>query len=67
MKRPVPFRQADVARAVRGALAGGLEINRVEIAKDGSIVLSRVAGDRPAEPAAALDGWLEKHGNARQA
>lgn len=33
------FRQVDVTRAVRGALAGGLPVVRSEISSDGSIRL----------------------------
>jgi hypothetical protein len=33
------FRQADVTRAVKGARAAGLNIGRVEIDRDGKIVL----------------------------
>ena len=47
MARSAPsFRQADVTRAVRGALAGGIEIARVEIDRGGKIVI--VSG-KPAE------------------
>jgi hypothetical protein len=38
-RRPTLFKQRDVARATRAILGTGLEIARVEIAKDGSIVV----------------------------
>ena len=38
-KRPCAFTQADVARALKGAVAGGMDVGRIEIAKDGRIVL----------------------------
>jgi hypothetical protein len=37
--RPANFKQADVKRAVAGAVAAGLTVGRVEIAKDGTIVI----------------------------
>jgi hypothetical protein len=36
---PLPFRQTDVARAVRGAIAAGLTVKRVEVDKAGKIVV----------------------------
>jgi hypothetical protein len=36
---PLPFRQTDVARAVRGAIAAGLSVQRVEVDKAGKIVV----------------------------
>jgi hypothetical protein len=38
-RRPSTFRQNDVTRALRGARAAGVEIARVEIDKDGRIVV----------------------------
>jgi hypothetical protein len=39
MTRPSPFRQRDVTKAIKAAVAGGLQIGRVEVAQDGRIVL----------------------------
>lgn len=39
MKRRAPFRQVDVARAVRGVLATGAGVSRVEISANGKIVI----------------------------
>jgi hypothetical protein len=36
---PLPFRQTDVSRAVRGAVAAGLTVQRVEVDKAGKIVV----------------------------
>jgi hypothetical protein len=36
---PCTFRQTDLKRAVKGARAGGIEIVRVEITKDGKIII----------------------------
>lgn len=38
------FKQRDVTRAVKGALAAGVDIGKVEIDTDGKIVI--VAGDK---------------------
>jgi hypothetical protein len=37
--RPSPFRQADVTRAVKGAVAAGVPVGRVEIDRNGKIVI----------------------------
>jgi hypothetical protein len=39
MRRPCLFKERDVTRAAKAVLAAGLEIARVEIAKDGAIVV----------------------------
>ncbi|MDH2341478.1 hypothetical protein [Bradyrhizobium sp. SSUT77] len=44
-RRPAQFKQHDITRAVRGAIAGGVEIQRVEIDRDGKIVL--ITGPKP--------------------
>jgi hypothetical protein len=38
-RAPSIFRQSDITRAIRGALAAGVENVRVEIAKDGRLVI----------------------------
>jgi len=64
MNRRHRFKQADVARAVKGATAAGLKVGRVEIDPEGKIVLvsSEAA---PAEPATDFDAWKSKR-HARQ-
>jgi hypothetical protein len=50
-RRPSTFKQQDVTRALRAAVAAGIEVQRVEIAKDGRIVI--VAS--PGAAASSLD------------
>jgi hypothetical protein len=38
-RRPVAFRKADVARAVQAVREAGIDIARIEIDKDGKIVV----------------------------
>ena len=39
MRRPSKFKKTDVTRAAKAVLAAGLEIVRVEVAGDGSIIV----------------------------
>lgn len=39
MNRPTPFKQIDVTRATKGVVAAGLPVGRVEIDRDGKIVI----------------------------
>lgn len=60
MARLVPFKQADVMRAVKGAISGGLAVGRVEIDPvSGRIILS--ASEAKAEPENSLDAWMKSH------
>ena len=38
-RAPSSFRQSDVTRAVKGAVAAGATVSRIEIDKDGKIVV----------------------------
>jgi hypothetical protein len=44
---PLSFRQRDLVRALKGAKAAGLEISKVEIDKDGKIVVIIAKSDEP--------------------
>jgi hypothetical protein len=65
-RRPCAFKQRDIARAVRGAHAAGIEIGRVDIDPlTGKI--SVVPAAKPKNDS-ELDRWLNgQHKNARSA
>jgi hypothetical protein len=46
-RAPSTFRQADLTRAVRGVKAAGVEVARVEIDRDGKIVIMMGKLDEP--------------------
>jgi hypothetical protein len=48
-RRPGLFRQSDLVRALRAARAAGVEVDRVEIDRDGKLVIV-VAGKAAKEP-----------------
>jgi hypothetical protein len=56
MRRPCLFKERDVTRAAKAVLAAGLDIARVEIAKDGAII---VVPDKPEQ--AAGEGSEERN------
>ena len=39
MRAPAMFRQSDVKRAIKAAVAAGLRVARIEVAPDGRIVI----------------------------
>jgi hypothetical protein len=53
---PLPFRQTDVARAIKGAVAAGLTVQRVEVDKDGKIIVVVGQTDKT-EPKAGANEW----------
>jgi len=59
-KRTSHVRQADVTRAVKGALAAGLSVGGVEVAPDGTIRV--LSGGETTEPAnlSPFDEWKAK-------
>jgi hypothetical protein len=56
---PCTFRQRDLTRAIRGALAAGLVVERAWIEIDGRIMLGFAAGGagRPAETEQDCNPW----------
>jgi hypothetical protein len=56
-RRPAAFRQADVAKALKAAMAAGLDVTGCRIAPGGVIDL-QFAGARPGK--SELEIWQEK-------
>jgi hypothetical protein len=54
------FRQSDLTRALKGAIAAGVEVAAVEIDPTGKIVIM-TGVKRPTAPENALDKWMAKH------
>jgi hypothetical protein len=54
------FRQQDLTRALKGAIAAGVQIARLEIDPSGKIVIQFGNGER-AEPSDALERWMVDH------
>jgi hypothetical protein len=61
-RAPCLFRESDMRRAIKAAVAAGLEIARVEIAKDGAIVV--VPGKPCPGTGGGLNPWDEVLDNA---
>ena len=61
---PCTFRQKDVMRALRASVAAGLEVQRVEIDREGRIVLvfGSATESQISEPAAPLNSWRASRG-----
>lgn len=63
-RRPLTFRQSDVARAIRAVKAMGLPITGVRIDPQGGIDIDTHEG--PATPATSFDDWKARR-DARKA
>ena len=63
-RTPATFKQADLARAVKTARNSGFEIGRIEITREGRIVLVNKQQAAGETPDALLNDWLAGH-NAR--
>jgi hypothetical protein len=59
MSRAATFRRTDVTRATRAVLAAGLQIARVEIGKDGAIVVVPGKPEDQTVPRAKSNEWDE--------
>lgn len=57
--RRLRFKEADVSRALKGALKAGLDVGRVEIDASGRIVI--LPKGAVTESANELDKWVERH------
>jgi hypothetical protein len=56
-RRPSTFRQRDVAAAIRGAIAAGCAVARVEVDKDGRIVVIMIDKEQSPEKAVGANEW----------
>jgi hypothetical protein len=54
---PATFKQADVTRALRGTVAAGVDVQRIEIDKTGKIVV--VTGKPERVPVSNINDWDE--------
>jgi len=59
---PVPFRQIDVQRAIKAVRASGLDIARIEIDKNGKIIIATTTGTTPGDEIDELKALGKKHG-----
>jgi hypothetical protein len=57
---PYTFRQTDLTRAIKGARAAGIDVARIEIEKDGRIVI--LPTQSAAVPETARNEWDEVPG-----
>jgi hypothetical protein len=51
------FRQRDVAAAIKAAKAAGCTIARVEVGRDGRVILVLATGDKPSTEPASGNEW----------
>ena len=56
-RRVCLFRQTDLKRALKGARAAGMEIARVEINKEGVIVMVPSKPEEPADASEEVNEW----------
>lgn len=62
MGKRTTFTQAEVTRAVKGVLAAGLPVHRVEFIDGRPVVIC--SGNATAESNAAVEDWFAKDGDA---
>jgi hypothetical protein len=62
---PATFKKRDVTRAVKAIEAAGLSVARVEVDKDGKIVIVPGRPELPT-PQNDLDAWIDKHADAAE-
>ena len=62
-RAPSTFRQQDVTRAIKAAVAAGVHIARIEVDKAGRIVIvaSKNTGVPENSVISPLDTWMAKH------
>jgi hypothetical protein len=60
-RAPSTFRQQDVTKAVKAVAAAGVGIARVEIDKEGKIIIVADKADLAENAVSPLDTWMAKH------
>jgi hypothetical protein len=65
---PCTFKQRDVTAAVKAVVAAGVAVARVEIDREGKIILmtGKASDGEPASEKSDLDSWIAKNANASQ-
>jgi hypothetical protein len=58
MRRPLVFKKTDVTRAIKAVIAAGMAPGRVELAKDGKIVVIADSG-ADQDSGSDLDKWMK--------
>jgi hypothetical protein len=61
MRRPSLVKERDVTRATKAVLAAGLPVARVEINRDGVIVVIPRSSEESSDVHTELDSWVKKH------
>jgi hypothetical protein len=61
MRRPLTFTKRDVTRAVRAVCSAGLLVARVEINRDGVIVVIPGNSEEPTDGTTDLNNWMKNH------
>jgi hypothetical protein len=61
MRRPSLFKERDVTRATKAVLAAGLPVARVEISREGVIVVIPGISQEPTDVNTDLDKWVKRH------
>lgn len=57
MRRPLIFKKTDLTRALKGVRAAGMEIGRIEINKEGVIVMVPGKPEEPTTASAEANEW----------
>jgi len=63
-RRVCAFRKSDIRRAVQAVLKAGIEVARIEIDKEGKIII--VSGAPTTGQTTELDEWLNHHADAAE-
>lgn len=58
---PCTFKQRDVMRALRATRAAGVDVQRIEIEKDGKIIIVPGKEQHALLQTSELDQWMVKH------